>query len=94
MQGKFYHAHYTHFKLQPESQDYNIEITGYSGTAGDSMEPHNNKEFTTRDRDNDDNGKVNLAEYQSSAWWYFHGLKSDLNGILGRIVRNRSTSLK
>lgn len=43
----------------------------YTGTAGNSLAPHNGFMFSTRDRDND---KVlgSCADFYKSGWWFFH----------------------
>ncbi|RXN16652.1 fibroleukin [Labeo rohita] len=52
------YAHYDHFHVANESQQYRLSIGGYSGTAGNAMQfsktyNHDQKLFTTPDRDND-----------------------------------------
>ena len=47
------YAEYSSFSVASESDNYRLNISGYSGTAGDSMKVHNHMEFSTKDRDND-----------------------------------------
>lgn len=44
------------FNVKEESDNYRLQVSGYTGTAGDSMDsshPQNGMQFTTIDRDND-----------------------------------------
>ena len=55
-------------------------MSGYSGTAGDSLATHNNQAFSTKDQDNDANSG-NCAQDRIGAWWYYIGChESNLNG--------------
>ena len=49
-QSIIYHAHYDIFRLAGESDHYKLEVSGYSGTAGDSLSYHNMMAFSTPDR--------------------------------------------
>lgn len=52
-QGRQVFAEYDSFHLEPESDWYRLRLGQYSGNAGDSLSWHNNKAFTTLDRDKD-----------------------------------------
>lgn len=52
-QGRQVFAEYDSFHLEPESDWYRLRLGHYSGNAGDSLSWHNNKAFTTLDRDKD-----------------------------------------
>lgn len=52
-QGRQVFAEYDSFSLEPESDWYRLRLGQYSGNAGDSLSWHNNKAFTTLDRDKD-----------------------------------------
>ena len=41
---------------------------------------HNNQQFTTKDRDNDERSDVNCAIDYHGAWWYGDCYESNLNG--------------
>lgn len=51
------YAQYSHFKIHSEADYYKLEIDGYEGNAGDSLNDpwygSNNSPFSTYNRDND-----------------------------------------
>ncbi|KAI7811951.1 hypothetical protein IRJ41_022225 [Triplophysa rosa] len=79
------YAHYDHFHVANESQQYRLSIGGYSGTAGNAMQfnekyNHDQKLFTTPDRDNDLYPSGNCGAYYSSGWWFDACMSANLNG--------------
>ncbi|XP_058253123.1 extracellular matrix-binding protein ebh [Hemibagrus wyckioides] len=79
------YAQYDQFHVGNESQYYRLMIEGYSGTAGDAMQynrkfNHNQKNFTTPDRDNDQYPSGNCGAYYSSGWWFDACMAANLNG--------------
>ncbi|XP_002731388.1 fibrinogen C domain-containing protein 1-B-like [Saccoglossus kowalevskii] len=68
-------AQYNHFSVGNEQNGYKLNVRDYSGTAGDSLSYHNDMEFATKDRDNN-----NCAVTSYGAWWYNHCHWSNLNG--------------
>uniref|UniRef100_A0A671QX72 Uncharacterized LOC107696253 n=1 Tax=Sinocyclocheilus anshuiensis TaxID=1608454 RepID=A0A671QX72_9TELE len=79
------YAHYDHFYVANESQQYRLSIGGYSGTAGNAMQfskkyNHDQKLFTTPDRDNDQYPSGNCGAYYSSGWWFDACMSANLNG--------------
>jgi hypothetical protein len=79
-EGNSAYAKYSKFKIYPEEDNYKLEVSGYSGTAGDSLDYHNGMMFTTYDRDND-KWVTNCAENNGhGAWWYKSCHYSNLNG--------------
>ena len=65
-----YYAEYRRFKIEPESAKYKLHVTGYTGNSGyDGISPHNNRPFSTWDRDNDSYGQ-NCAQIYKGAFWY------------------------
>ncbi|KAH9487872.1 hypothetical protein Btru_067844 [Bulinus truncatus] len=84
-----YFARYSRFRILGEPENYRLQISGYSGNATDSFtEYHNNKMFSTFDKDND-RSSGNCAVTHSGAWWYNNCYHSNLNGLWGRDVLNK-----
>ncbi|XP_033626605.1 ficolin-1-like [Asterias rubens] len=73
-------AIYGSFSIADVSDNYRLMVGSYSGTAGDALSPHNNRPFTTKDRDNDAHSNSNCAERFHGAWWYTYCYASNLNG--------------
>nr|XP_026691864.1 ficolin-1 [Ciona intestinalis] len=73
------YAKFSSFSIAPEELLYRLTVSGYSGTAGDSLSYHNNRPFTTKDQDNDSSG-TNCAVLEHGAWWYGDCFYSNLNG--------------
>uniref|UniRef100_A0A673C2D1 Fibrinogen C-terminal domain-containing protein n=1 Tax=Sphaeramia orbicularis TaxID=375764 RepID=A0A673C2D1_9TELE len=88
-QGRHVFAEYDSFHLEPESDWYRLRLGQYSGNAGDSLSWHNNKAFTTLDRDKD-SYSGNCAHYQKGGWWYHMCAHSNLNGVWYRGGHYRS----
>ncbi|XP_060604595.1 microfibril-associated glycoprotein 4-like [Ruditapes philippinarum] len=78
-EGNSAYAKYSKFKIYPEEDNYKLKVSGYSGTAGDSLEWHYGMMFSTYDRDNDSDWS-NCAEINHGAWWYKGCQYSNLNG--------------
>ncbi|KAL7885545.1 hypothetical protein AOLI_G00058400 [Acnodon oligacanthus] len=79
------YAQYNRFHVANESQHYRLTIGGYSGTAGNALQfnknfNHNQKNFTTPDRDNDRYPSGNCGAYYSSGWWFDACMAANLNG--------------
>ena len=49
-------------------------------SAGDSMRYHHEMQFSTYDRDNDNNARGNCARHNHGAWWYNSCYRANLNG--------------
>uniref|UniRef100_A0AAY4DM04 Fibrinogen C-terminal domain-containing protein n=1 Tax=Denticeps clupeoides TaxID=299321 RepID=A0AAY4DM04_9TELE len=88
-QGRQVFAEYDSFHLEPESDWYRLRLGSYRGDAGDSLSWHNNKAFTTLDRDRDAYSG-NCAHYQKGGWWYHMCAHSNLNGVWYRGGHYRS----
>ncbi|XP_012940890.1 fibrinogen C domain-containing protein 1 [Aplysia californica] len=82
-QGKNYYASYDTFSLSGETDNYKIQLSGFSGNVtGDNMSYHNGAEFSTKDRDND-LWHRNCASVHHGAWWYRVCRQVNLNGLWG-----------
>ena len=73
-------AKYSTFVVKSESKKYSLTISGFSGTAGDSLKSHNGMAFSTKDRDNDMGPSRSCAQERQGAWWYWSCNHSNLNG--------------
>ncbi|KAI3371422.1 hypothetical protein L3Q82_024021 [Scortum barcoo] len=79
------YAEYEHFRVGSERTRYRLTVGGYSGTAGDALRfsktyDHNNRAFTTPDRDHDRYPSGNCGAYYSSGWWFDACMAANLNG--------------
>jgi len=91
MSGKWFYAEYSTFSLDSESNQYAINISGYVGNAGDSLADKNlnsnfylnGMQFTTMDRDNDQNLVLNCGAIYGAGWWYNSCLYSCLTCKIG-----------
>jgi len=65
------YAQYSHFKIHSEADYYKLEIDGYEGNAGDSLNDpwygSNNSPFSTYNRDND-RSSLNCASMLKVSW--------------------------
>ena len=75
-------ASYSTFYIDSSTTDYTLHVSGYNGTAGDSLIYHHLMKFTTKDNDNDVYGS-NCAIGYTGAWWYKGCYYSNLNGLYG-----------
>ena len=80
--GSSRYASYSTFYIGSSTTDYTLHVSGYSGTAGNSLARHNSRKFTTKDNDNDPYGG-NCAILYAAAWWYEVCHDSSLNGHYG-----------
>lgn len=68
-QSKF--VKYSSFAIGSEEENYSlILLSGYNGTAGDSLTYHAGQKFSTFDSDNDSWTEGNCALAHTGAWWY------------------------
>uniref|UniRef100_A0A667XE51 Fibrinogen-like 2a n=1 Tax=Myripristis murdjan TaxID=586833 RepID=A0A667XE51_9TELE len=79
------YAKYDHFYVANEFLRYRLSVSGYSGTAGNAISfskqfNHDQKFFTTPDRDNDMYPSGNCGAYYSSGWWFDACMSANLNG--------------
>ncbi|XP_028306586.1 fibrinogen-like 2a [Gouania willdenowi] len=79
------YAKYDQFYVSNEFLRYRLSISGYSGTAGNAISfnkhfNHDQKFFSTPDRDNDLYPSGNCGAYYSSGWWFDACMSANLNG--------------
>ncbi|XP_008585554.1 PREDICTED: ficolin-2, partial [Galeopterus variegatus] len=80
-EGNRQFAKYTSFRMAAEAEKYKLVLGAFvGGSAGDSLTPHNNQSFTTKDQDNDQQSS-NCAVQFKGAWWYTDCHSSNLNGL-------------
>lgn len=77
--GDQFVARYSSFKIAGAESNYRLTIGGYSGNAGDSFGPHNEMQFSTLDRDND-NWPGSCSQSFTGGWWFNFCHSSNLNG--------------
>ncbi|XP_045183381.2 ficolin-2-like [Mercenaria mercenaria] len=77
------YAEYESFMLGDAQSNYRLSFDSYTGNAGDSLKRHNNKMFSTKDRDNDEDRSTNCAQIYIGAWWYTNCHDANLNGEYG-----------
>ncbi|XP_062254647.1 tenascin-like [Platichthys flesus] len=82
------YAHYGNFSIDSEEKHYTLTVSGYTGTAGDSMRYHNGRPFSTRDKDADPLG-IHCARAYMGGWWYKNCYKTNLNGLYGTNSNNQ-----
>ncbi|XP_070181179.1 uncharacterized protein [Littorina saxatilis] len=77
-------AHYKHFWVDDEKDNFRLHVLGYNGTAGDGLSKHDGMAFSTNDRDNDllasDQLGGSCARRFHGAGWYYKCYMSNLLG--------------
>ncbi|XP_065934031.1 angiopoietin-related protein 7 isoform X2 [Magallana gigas] len=68
--GEKAYAVYSRFSVGDETSKYKLEVQGYSGNAGDSLNYNNNMKFSTPDQDNDGRSSGNCAANRRTGWWF------------------------
>ena len=81
--GNSRYAQYSSFSVGDSVSKYTLSVSGYSGTAGDSLAYQNGRKFATRDQDNDA-ASGSCAHAYKGAWWYGNCHRSNLNGLYHR----------
>ena len=82
--GNSAYASYSTFYIGSSATDYTLHVSGYSGTAGDSLISwHHLMKFSTKDNDNDQSSDHSCANLFIGAWWYKYCHWSNLNGKYG-----------
>ncbi|CAJ1082867.1 tenascin-like isoform X1 [Xyrichtys novacula] len=79
-------AKYSTFEVA--RRNYKLSVGGYSGTAGDSLSYHNNRLFSTKDRDPTPFITRCAMSYRAG-WWYKNCHEANLNGLYGIDVKHQ-----
>ncbi|XP_076610714.1 tenascin-like [Chaetodon auriga] len=79
-------AKYSTFEVA--KRNYKLTVGGYSGTAGDSLSYHNNRVFSTKDRDPAPFITRCAMSYRGG-WWYKNCHEANLNGLYGIDVKHQ-----
>ncbi|XP_024123086.1 tenascin isoform X2 [Oryzias melastigma] len=82
------YAHYTNFSVASEERNYTLTVSGYTGTAGNSMKLHSGRPFSTRDKD-PDRLENHCAKLYMGGWWYKNCYRANLNGLYGSHTKNQ-----
>ncbi|KAM5135076.1 ficolin-2-like [Mantella aurantiaca] len=83
-------ATYSSFKVLSELEKYQLVLGAFKqGNAGDTMEYHSNRPFTTYDQDND-RSSSNCADSWSGGWWYDNCYYANMNGEYKLPTQNNS----
>uniref|UniRef100_A0A8C7KWX5 Tenascin XB n=1 Tax=Oncorhynchus kisutch TaxID=8019 RepID=A0A8C7KWX5_ONCKI len=81
-------AKYSTFTVDNVRRNYALKVSGYSGTAGDSMSYHNGRMFSTRDRDPAPFITRCAMSYRGG-WWYKNCHQANLNGLYDTNVNHQ-----
>ncbi len=63
-------ARYSVFRVDSEEYNYNLMISGYRGSFENGPLSHTDQEFSTYDRQNDNNGDLSCASLYGNGWWF------------------------
>ncbi|VDI25153.1 Hypothetical predicted protein, partial [Mytilus galloprovincialis] len=87
--GVWKYASYSEFYINSEFDKYRIRVSGFSGTAGDSLmhmmpftSPQGGQQFSTRDSDIDGWPNSCNPTHHKGGFWFNKCGASDLNGII------------
>ncbi|XP_078660358.1 angiopoietin-1-like [Branchiostoma floridae x Branchiostoma belcheri] len=83
-EGNKAYAEYDHFAIDNEWQGYRLRVSGYSGSAGESMYANHDAAFSTRDKGSENQGWVDCPKEMKGGWWYTQCGDSNLNGLYHR----------
>uniref|UniRef100_A0A1I8JAL7 Fibrinogen C-terminal domain-containing protein n=1 Tax=Macrostomum lignano TaxID=282301 RepID=A0A1I8JAL7_9PLAT len=74
-------AEYSSFSVGPESDNYRLSVSGFSGSAGigDSLSVNNGMQFSAKDADHDIK-TGNCATSHKGAWWFTSCFDTHPNG--------------
>ncbi|XP_052059170.1 angiopoietin-related protein 2-like [Mytilus californianus] len=78
--GVWKHAYYADFHIGPKNDNYRLYLSGYNGSAGDSLFKQVGYQFSTLGTDNDGlRGSCN-PKFHKGGFWFNNCCYSDLNG--------------
>ncbi|GLD59520.1 tenascin-like protein, partial [Lates japonicus] len=80
------YAKYTMFEVA--KRNYKLTVGGFNGTAGDSLTYHNDRIFSTKDRDPAPFITRCAMSYRGG-WWYKNCHEANLNGLYGIDVKHQ-----
>ncbi|KAK3082718.1 hypothetical protein FSP39_003443 [Pinctada imbricata] len=86
------YAHYGTFFIGNENEKYKLNVTGYSGTAGDSLAFHNGLPFSTYDQDNDSDSRNCAVIYKGNCYPVNTEESDEDKGINSRLRHRNSIS--
>ncbi|XP_071836805.1 uncharacterized protein [Apostichopus japonicus] len=68
-----FYAVYSTFRINNQADKYRLSVGSHSGNTGnDRLSGSNNKQFSTKDQDNDGSSSYDCAEGHRGAWWYYY----------------------
>ena len=87
------YAHYDNFYIAGTVDRYRLQVSGYRGTAGNSLNYHSGQEFSTRDQDNESDFRHCAVSYKG-AWWYRGCYNANLNGFYYHFSTSNENGIK
>ena len=75
-----FYAYYSSFSVGNAATGFKLSVSGYNGTAGDSLGWHSGMMFSTKDVDQDLAG-WSCAIAHKGGWWFNACASSNLNGV-------------
>ncbi|XP_076330645.1 techylectin-5B-like [Tachypleus tridentatus] len=79
-EGSRRYAEFEGFLVRSEIELYKMSYKTYKGDAGNSLAPHQNMMFSTKDKDND-KYSGSCAHNHKGGWWYNSCHRCNLNGL-------------
>jgi len=81
----WYYEEYNTFAVQSEANNYRLQVSGFSGNAGDGLSYHDGMMFTTYDRDNDrstsSSYRGNCALKHGGGFWFNDCSWASINSV-------------
>jgi len=89
-EGNSRFAQYSRFSVGDSVSEYILSVSGYSGTAGDSLANQNRQKFSTFDNEN---APGRLCATWFGPWWHRSCHRSSLNGQYFATARNPARTI-